>query len=160
MYDIKYGITLNEKGRPCIDLPEDYEHRPEDRFFAIEIARYILQEVYSRKSTELDESTDAVMETTINFLGQIGDEIAEIQYNSMRILGESTMFLKVGFHVNVNSIEERNALPDKDILYNNKLFDRVPGLKVSVQTPLDDGGWHFDYYELVDEITNENWVKI
>ena len=32
MYNIEYKIGLNEHGRPCIELPEDYEHRPEDKF--------------------------------------------------------------------------------------------------------------------------------
>ena len=45
MHTIEYEIGLNDEGRPFIGLPEDYEQNPEDRFFAIEITRYILQDL-------------------------------------------------------------------------------------------------------------------
>jgi hypothetical protein len=32
MLKIEYEIKLNENGRPYIDLPTDYEDKPEDKF--------------------------------------------------------------------------------------------------------------------------------
>ena len=36
MYNLEYNIGLTKEGRPCIELSEDYEQNPEDRFFANE----------------------------------------------------------------------------------------------------------------------------
>ena len=161
MYEIKYGIALNEDGRPCITLDDDYEHRPEDKFFAIEIARYYMQMVSENMDdTIFDQHTFAVMDESIRLLGQLGDEMAAIQYESMRSQGEITMMMNRRFHLTVYSIEERDALPDKDIQYRDKIFDRVEGLKVCVETKTEDGVFHCDYFELKDGITNEHWVKI
>ena len=43
MHNIEYEIKLNEQGRPCISIPENHENNPEDKFFAIELARYLPQ---------------------------------------------------------------------------------------------------------------------
>lgn len=160
MHRIHYDIDLNDDGRPCIVLPEEYEQKPEDKFFAIEITRYILQDLFSRRQADLDETTIEKLEETIMFLGQIGDEMAGIQYDNMRMMAETDMLLVKTYNVLVESIEDRDELPEKNIIYNGKLFDRTEGLRVAVQTPRDGGGWHFEYYELQNGITNENWVKL
>ena len=162
MFEIKYDIELNEDGRPCIGLSEDYEHNPEDKFFAIEIARYYLQMIHANMDeTIYDQNTFDAMDDTIQLLGQIGDEMAEIQYNNMKTHGEFGMMMDNSYHVKVNNIEERDALPEKDILYNNKIFDRVEGLKVLVETDENnDADYKHQYFELQNGITNENWVKL
>ena len=161
MYEIKYAVALNEDGRPCIELDDDYEHRPEDKFFAIEIARYYLQMVEANMDdTIYDQQTLETMDIAIRLLGQVGDEMAVLQYENMRSQGQITMMMDRRFHMTVYSIEERDALPDKNILYRDKIFDRVEGLKVCVETRTDDGVFHCDYFELKDGITNEHWVKI
>jgi hypothetical protein len=160
MHKIHYEIELNDEGRPCIGLSDEYEQKPEDKFFAVEITRYILQELFARRKDDLDETTREKLEESIMFLGQIGDEMAGIQYDSMRIMGETEMLYMKPYHVMVQSMEERDDLPEKNIIYNNKIFDRQEGLRVAVQSPKDGGGWHFDYYELQNGVTNENWVKL
>jgi len=162
MDNIEYDIGLNENGRPCIELPEDYDHNPEDKFFAIEIARYYLQMVHAKMDDQIyDQNTFEVMDESIRLLGQIGDEMAEILYDNMKTQGELAMMMDSRYHVLVKSIEERDALPDKDIQYNGKIFDRVEGLKVLVQTDeKNDADYIHQYFELKDGITNENWVKL
>ena len=160
MFRINYEIGLNESGRPCIELPKDYEQKPEDRFFAMEITRFILQDLLARRTPDLDSDTVQQMDEAERLLGQLGDEVAEVLYENMRIAAETTLIYGRKSSILVKSIKERDALPDKDILHNNMVFDRVEGLFVVVQTPIDGGGWHFDRYKLVDGITNENWVKI
>ena len=106
------------------------------------------------------------MDGVINFLGQIGDEMAEIMYGQMKALGEMKMMLNDKYHIRVNSIEKRDALPIKNILYDDKIFDRVEGLCVRVQ--LDESLYNayydsepiYEIYELKDGITNEHWEKI
>jgi hypothetical protein len=161
MYNIKYEIGLNEQGRPCIELPEDYEQRPEDRFFALEIARYMLQDVLSRNTEELDSDTVKQMDEAERLLGQLGDEVAAILYGMMRSSAELQLSFDCAYHSQVSSIEERDALPEKDIIYEGKIYDRVEGLRVYVLQPLE--GYDKEVsgaYELKDGITNEHWVKI
>lgn len=156
---IKYEIGLNEQGRPYIELPDDYEQRPEDRFFAIEIARYILGDLLARRIADIDEKTAHQVDEAERLLGQLGDKIAEILYDGMRTNAQLSKMFNHSFDVMVGSIEERDALPDKNILYDDKIFDREIGLRVAVSIPNNEGGWDVERFELVDGITNEHWVK-
>lgn len=170
MPKIIYEVRLNENGRPYIELPEDYEQDPEDRFFAIEVVRWMLQDLYSRRGAELDVNTLTALQEAEMLLGQLGDEIAEILYNNMKAMAEIDMMLDKLFHVNVKSIEERDALPDKNIFYNGKIFNRIEGLLVQINdSQINDDHYAFtqgdftpitEIYELVDGISNEHWVKL
>ena len=162
MYRIDYEISLNENGRPCIELPDEYEQKPEDKFFAIEIARYYMQMVAENMDeTIFDDHTFRVMDESIRLLGQLGDEMAEIQYDSMRTQGEVRKMMNPVYHIEVIGIEGRDALPEKDIVYENKIFDRFEGLRVYVNFAIEN--WNKELagiYELRDGITNEHWVKL
>lgn len=153
MYTIEYDIQLNEAGRPYVELPDDYENQPEDRFFSIEMTRYILQDLIYRRSTELDENTNKHLDNTINLLGQVSDEMAEILFGEMRRMADVEIMLNPKYHIQIESIEDRNALPEKFIYYNNKIFDRIVGLRVLVTKEMK-------IYELTEGITNENWKEI
>jgi len=152
MPTIEYEIKLNDSGRPCIDLPSTYEPIPEDKFFAIELARYLLQETYSRRSPEFDKETAWAMDIAIRSLGQIGDEIAKLLWHSMKVAGETTLIYG-RWHVHVDTIEERDAIPEYGIIQNEKLYLREEGLKVFVLK----GAQRF---ELKGGTTNDNWVKL
>jgi hypothetical protein len=153
MHKIEYEIKLNESGRPCIELSKDYEDKPEDKFFAIEIARYFLQKIYSRRSAEFDKETSKNIELAINLFGQLGDEIAEILWHDMKSLGEATFILGRTYHIIVDTIEDRNNLDDKGIVQNDKIYMKQEGLKVFVTKETK-------IYELKGGITNDNWVEI
>jgi len=164
MNNIKYSVELNENGRPCIDLPEDYEQRPEDRFFALEIVRYMLNDLLERNNGKLDNSTIVAIDKAERLIGQLGDEVAKILYDGMRAQGELDIMLDKVFHIIVRNIKERDALPDKNIFQDGKIFDRIKGLKVAISSNdyrnLNDSSPIYNIYELVDGITNEHWVKL
>ena len=161
MYRIEYEIGLNEQGRPYIGLPEDNEQRPEDRFFALEICRYMLQDLLARRSPDLDPQTIGAMDEAERLLGQLGDEVAAILYDLMRTQGELHVMLDSAYHIEVTSIEERDALPEKDIVYEDKIFDRVEGLRIYVLQSLEIYDMNVSgAYELIGGITNEHWVKL
>jgi hypothetical protein len=160
MYNIEYKIGLNEQGRPHIELPEDYEHRPEDRFFALEICRYMLQDLLKRKTPDLDTQTVSAMDEAERLLGQLGDEVAKILYDGMKAQGELATMFDVAYHIQVVSIEERDALPMKDIIYHDKIYDRFEGLRVYVMQQLEEWDKSISgLYELVGGVTNEHWKK-
>ena len=156
MLKIEYEIKLNERGRPCIDLAPDYAHNPEDKFFALEIARYYLQSVYNRMGEKYDQHTKDMMDISIRLLGQIGDEMAELIYNDMRTMGDIAVTMGGNYQIQINSIEERDAIPEFGFLYGGKIFNRQKGLRVRI---LNEDLTIKDY-ELKDGITNNDWVEI
>jgi len=162
MYEIKYEISLNDDGRPCIELPEDYDQNPEDKFFALEIARYYMQMVAANMDDNVfDQHTFRVMDESIRLIGQLGDEVAAILYDGMRTQGQLSLMMDSAYHVEVIGIEARDALPEKNIAYSNKLFDRTEGLRVYVNFNIEDYDSELaGVYELKDGITNEHWVKL
>jgi len=161
MHRIEYEIGLNEQGRPYIGLPENYEQRPEDRFFALEITRYMLQDLLNRRSPDLDPHTIGAMDEAERLLGQLGDEVAAILYEVMRTQGELQFEFDCAYHIQVSSIEERDALPNKDIVYEDKIYDRVEGFRAYVLQPLEIYDKEISgAYELKGGITNEHWVKL
>lgn len=153
MYVLEFDVQLNEDGRPYIFLPDDYENQPEDRFFGIEMSRYLLQDLIHRRSDELDENTITQINNAISLLGQIGDEMADILFGNMRRMAEVEIMLNPQYHVQVSTLEERNNLPEKFIYFNNKIFDRIDGLKVLVTEEMK-------IYKLTNGITNENWEEV
>ena len=128
MHEIDYNIGINDDGRPYIKLPVDYEQKPEDRFFALEITRYMLQDLLKRSTDRLDEKTIEVMGNAESFIGQLSDEVSALLYGQMKTLGDVEMMMENPFHINVPNLKERDLLPDNNILYDGKVFDRVEGL--------------------------------
>ena len=111
MYTIEYDIKLDDRGRPYIHLPKDYEHRPEDRFFAIEITRYVLQKSFSNNSGKFDVETNEQIKNTINLLGQVSDEMAQILFENMKVYGQTAFILNRPYHIIVDTIDYRPTLP-------------------------------------------------
>lgn len=162
MHQINYEIKLNDSGRPCIILPDNYENKPEDRFFSIEITRYILSDIITRRNVNISHDTINKLKIAEALLGQVGDEVAEILLDSMKIMGDAEMILNSAYHIQVSSIEERDNLPlETYFVANNKLYKRTEGLKVFVMQPIEM--WDNSVsglYILEGGITNENWIKL
>ena len=153
MHTIDYEINLNERGRPCIGLPTSYKDKPEDKFFAMEIARYVLQNTYDRLSENFDIGTAKKLDITLRVLGQIGDQMAELLWNGMKASGDAEMIMGKSYNVAVDTIEERNDLATTGILEDEKIFLRTEGLKVFVK---DEN----KIYMLSGGDKNENWIEV
>lgn len=132
MLKIDYEIKLNDNGRPCVELSEDYVDKAEDKFFALELSRYFLQSVYARKSDKFDNHTAEMIDVAIRLLGQIGDEMAQILFNNMKAMGELDMMLDKKYHIIVKTLEERDSIEDKPIVYEGKIIYKSEGLKIFV----------------------------
>ncbi len=152
MYNIEYGIELNEEGRPCIFLPDEYEHKPEDRFFALEIANYVLQDTFRRATNRLDQETIDKLRTTIGSISSISDEIASIIRGMMEANG-TVHSLMNRYSLTVDSVDQLYNLSFDEIVYDSMVFRRSEGLRVLVS----DGEV---IMELKGGIENENWVKV
>lgn len=153
MHTIDYEINLNEQGRPCIGLPASYKDKPEDKFFAIEIARYVLQNVYDRRSKEFDKDAADKIDLTVRLLGQVGDQMAELLWNTMKAYGDTEIVMGRTYYVAVDTLEERNSLATTGILEGERLYLREEGLRVLVRN-------ENKIFELQGGNTNENWVDV
>ena len=79
----------------------------------------------------------------------------------MRVQGVMRMMMDSAYHVEVLGIEARDALPDKDIIYMDRIYDRKEGLRVYVNFSIEDYDTELaGVYELKDGITNEHWIKL
>jgi len=153
MQRIEYEIKLNASGRPCIELSKEYEDKPEDKFFSIELARYILQDVSNRRSPDLDPETVIELDKGIRLLGQVGDEMAKLLWENMKLMAETSYIFDNKYHIIVQTIEERDNINNMGILQDGKLYFRQEGLKVLV---IDEN----KLYELKNGIENENWREV
>jgi hypothetical protein len=161
MLKIEYEIKLNDEGRPCIDLSKDYENKSEDKFFVIELSRYMLQNVYNRRSKEFDAEAANALDVTIRLLGQVGDEIAALIYGQMVSMGEFELAMNSSCHIQVSTIEERDAIPETGFFYEGKIFNRQEGLKVLILSYEPDQPLPLSsIYVLQGGITNDNWIKL
>lgn len=148
MNKIEYDVALNDEGRPCIELSPEYEDKPEDKFFAIEISRYVLQDVYNRRSAEFDEKTSTKLEECMNLLGQIGDEIAVLLWENMRTMGDMDMIFNKKYHAQVSSIEELNEITEY-IHSDGKIYKIQDGIKVLVIDTM-----------IIYEQKDKNWTEV
>jgi hypothetical protein len=151
MPTIDYEIKLNDSGRPCIDLPPDYPQIPENQFFALEMCRYILQKTHAGMNVPpFDQHTVDTMDASIRMIGQVSDEVARLLWHSMKAQGDATLAFG-RWHVHVDTIEERDAIPEHGIVQDGKLYLREEGFIVFVLK----GAQRF---KLKDGTTNDNWV--
>lgn len=155
MPTIDYEIKLNDSGRPCIDLPPDYQQIPENQFFALEMCRYILQKTHAgMQSPPFDQHTIDTMDNSINMIGQISDEVARLLWHSMKAQGDSALAFN-RWHVHLNTIEERDAIPEHGMVQYGKLYLREEGLTVyvtqTVQRFILQGGTTNDHWVLMEE---------
>jgi len=71
----------------------------------------------------------------------------------MKFLGDTSLLFNKTYHVQVNTIEERNQLGFGGILAGDKIYLRQEGLRVLVTDEMK-------IYELKGGIDNENWSEI
>lgn len=133
MYNIEYEVRLNQYGRPHIGLPTNRIDQPEDKFLAIELTTYILNDVFSRRTDEFDPKTIENMKICIGMLQELGDEVAKILLDGMKTSGEFDLVMQKNFYIKAETFDELN---DNDfteyMYYNNKLYKKREGLKAFI----------------------------
>ena len=151
MLKIEYEIMMNDTGRPCIELSEDYEENKEDKFLAFELARYFLQRISPRTKELLDEESVGMVDTCIALLGQISDEMSHIIWNDMKMLGDVDFQLNTKYHLRVADIEGLYNLGEYSAM-EGKIYKKQEGLMVlvvdeAVVYKLVDNSWEVIKYE-------------
>jgi hypothetical protein len=153
MLKFEYQIKLNDQQRPYVHIHEDYQDNAEDKFMAIELTRYLLLSVVSRRSDSMPEGEVKTLNLTLDTLEKISDEIAILLKKEMEVRGENVLNTVRNYHVTVDTIGERDILNYNGILYHDKIFKREIGFKVLVLNEMK-------IYELQNGIDNNHWVEI
>ena len=153
MLKLNYEVGLNEDNRPIIKLPKNYKNKVEDKFFALEFSRYIISIIFNNRPEEFTPKETKDLNTCLNVLGQLSDELSKIIYDDLKSKGLNHLNINKTYHIQVANIGERNKLNYNGIIYNDTIYSRTEGLKVLVA---DD----MKIYELVGGIDNENWKEI
>jgi len=153
MFEIKYNIKLNDIGRPYIDLPEEYEDKPEDKFFVLELTRYLFVSILNNNGDNYDVNTKAHIENTLDLLDKVSDELALLIKTEMENMGVAELTTRTNYHIQVETIEQRDNLNYNGIIYRDKIFKRVEGLKVLVLKDMN-------VYELKGGVDNKHWTKL
>jgi len=152
MLNFEYEIKLNDEGRPYIHIPESYEDKSEDKFMALELSRYVINNLLNLRKSELPDDQIKALESTYETLENISDEIAILLRQQMEVMGEAEITMYRNYHITVDTIKDRNNLNYEGIIHKGKIFKRMIGLRVLVLE-------NMNVYELVDGIDNENWQK-
>jgi hypothetical protein len=151
MYTINYEIKLNDEGRPYIEFPEDYDHKPEDKFFAMEFARYLLNNVYEKRFLSEDseqrkeamgyehfEEAKAITESILESLEHISDEMAYIIKEGMEVTGEllGEVNKHRGYRFTVETLEELESIEGDGIISGDMIYKKEDGVTVLVEENL------------------------
>lgn len=133
MYNIEYEVKLNDQGRPHIGLPANRIDQPEDKFMVIELAMYILNDVFTRRIEHFDANTVENLKICIDILRQLGDEIALILLDGMKTSGEFDLVMQKNFYLKAQTFNELEETDFTEYMYyNNKLYKKREGLKAFI----------------------------
>lgn len=136
MLKIEYEIKIDDKDgilRPYIELPPDYDNKPEDRFFAIELAQYMLIDSLNRNKNRIDDNSVLAMESTLDNMSIVSFEIGKIILEGMTRNGEAQTML-MGYSFEVETIEDLELIENKNIVVDGKFFKSKEDLKVRVKS--------------------------
>ena len=155
MLGFNYEIKIDENGMPFVELSKDYEENPEDKFMILDLVSRMftgimmkpeLLDKYSEKEQEYFRITNSILYVIRNDSGsQLKKRMDE--------LGITEMLNKTkNYHISVSTIYQRNSLNYNGIIYEDKIFRRMEGLRVLVLETME-------VFELVGGIDNVHWIK-
>lgn len=104
MHNFKYEIKYTEKGKPYINIPPDFEQKPEHWFMIYEMARYGLYDLVTK-----NEKTNGLTNGDVIKIGEAGYIIQQIAETFGELLRE----------VDINMDDIKKIL-NKDLPNNDK----------------------------------------
>lgn len=138
MGKLEYEVKISEFGRPYIDLPENHENNPDDKFCIIELTRTFLTSFNNRRRSDVDDNTGIIIDTTIKFLGQIGDEMASIIYHNMIAHGELDRMINPKKYYGVVQSKDELYSMNEYLCYDSKLYKIEEGLCVLIEKDVNN----------------------
>lgn len=161
MFNFKYEVELNDKGRPFINPVEGTEKEMgfvEHKFMALEMTRaYVTNVIQSHlKNPEKHPLTQDDLERLQfleNEVTRVGNVFASVIKEQFELLGIADRLINNNFDAAVSTIDELHGLNYNGFFYDDRLFTRKEGLKIKI---LKTG----QVFELQGGIDNEHWKEI
>lgn len=161
MFNFQYEIKIGEDGRPYISPVNETDREMtfiEHKFMAIELTRtFIAQTILAhQKNPERRPLPPGEVERLIdleNELIRFSNIFAKSIKEQFDLLDIADRLINKAYDISVNTIEERDDLNYNGIIFDDKIFKRVEGLKVKV---LRTG----DVYELKGGVDNVHWTIV
>ncbi len=161
MFSLEYNIEINEYGRPIIELSDKSDKELdgiEHKFMAMEIARTIfgsMIKIHEENPDKFPLSEDVYERMKISFfeIQNTADKYAETILAQKSLMDESNMYINQAYDILVETIDDLYDMNYNGIIYVDKIFVRMEGLKVKVQTKNR-------IYQLQNGIDNQHWVDI
>jgi len=129
MFKIEYSILINEDGHPYISFADNYEQKPEDKFFAFEITRYIVHAMI--ESGKYPKPEQDILQSNFHFLNSVSSEMGILLIDQMRSMGEFSKSFETAYNFKVAKRDELTAT--ESYYYDNKIFDKEEGLLAYVE---------------------------
>src|SRR5579859_325894 len=140
MFNFKYEVELNDKGRPFINPVEGTEKEMnfvEHKFMALELTRAYVTNVI--QSHVANPEKYPISQEDLERLQFVENEITRIcnvfAFNikeQFELLGLADRLINKNFDAAVSTIDERDALNYNGFFYDDRLFTRKEGLKVKI----------------------------
>jgi hypothetical protein len=147
-FNVRYNLCVDDDGDMYINIPENAEDKPEDKFFVVEITKYLFNNVFQNKIQWSDEISKENFETTIRTLEVVSDQMAGLLREQYKSTAKLIGMVNTEYLFEVDSFEELKDLPE-NILRDGFMVNKFDGLKVKVK-----GG------AIYTCLTNNEWVQI
>lgn len=151
-YDIKFDGDI-----PYILLSDEYEDNTENKFMIMFLAVNLLGKARDNaiESGEYDQEDKDQLNNSIEMLTDIVFYLSDMLKSQNEVEDEANNILseEKEWDVEVDKIADRNNLPDFNIIYDDKIFERKEyDFKVYVKSTKKT-------YHLVGGISNNNWKE-
>jgi hypothetical protein len=152
MFKIEYDIKIAEEDNyPYIQLADEYNEKPEDKFFVLELTKYLLHNLIESKRYDSDPVMNLEMLTTFNFIELLSEEVGKLIVAEMSLTGKINSAISAFYHFKVNTIKD---LTSKSVYHSSgKIFIKKDGLLAFV----DDEKTIYECRE--NEINVLSWNK-
>jgi hypothetical protein len=159
MFNFQYEIKIGEDGRPYISPLNETDREMsfiEHKFMAIELCRtFVAQTILAyQKDPERRPLPPGEIERLLNLedeLIRFSNIFAKTIREQFDLLDIADRLINKEYDISVDTIEERDDLNYNGIIFQDRIFKRVEGLRVRV---LRDG----EIYELKGGVDNEHWT--
>jgi hypothetical protein len=127
MFKIEYDIKIAEEDNyPYIQLADEYNEKPEDKFFVLELTKYLLHNLIESKRYDFDPVMNLEMLTTFNFIELLSEEVGKLIVAEMDLTGKTNSAITAFYHFKVSTLKE---LTSKSVYHSDgKIFIKKDGL--------------------------------
>lgn len=156
MLKIEYSIKIAEDDKyPYIELADNYDDKPEDKFFVLELTKLMLHNLIESKRYYTDPEMNFEMITAFNFIDLLSEEVGKLIVNTMTVpntISSNDPAIKMACDFEVKTYKD---LTGKSIYHaGNATYIKKDGLLAYVSEEKA-------VYECKENLSNKlEWIKL